>query len=400
MIIYLIVLVFLLLLSFRYDINGNTKNRDLWYKVMLVVFILIAGLRWRLGVDTPNYLGDFYHRYPTLEDFSFDDYGIAKSPFFVLINSIVKSFGGRFYVVQLIQATIVNVLVFKYIKRHSAYIFTCLFFYSFICYFTYNMETMRAGVSIVICLFANDFILDKKWLKGYLLYILALMFHPQTIVMFVLPLMFFMRFNKKGIIVLIMAFFVGRILSEVLQDYLFLFEGDDALERKATMYVDSEKYGEQGGNLNFYIAQIFFPIMFLLFSLLYIKKDNPNSKILKLEPFLMIGITFIIIRASLNIAYRFVDVYKLYFVLFYSELFVTLIVKAKKLDKAVAYARSFAILFPIIFFYLIYTYKDNQKGHRYIPYNSIFERSVNKDQQKKYNKVNSTNYPYIKRNEY
>lgn len=398
--IYIITIIILLLLSFRYDINGKTKNKDFWYNVMLVVFILIAGLRWRLGVDTPNYLGDFYHRYPTFEDFSFDDYGIVKSPFFVLINSIVKSFGGRFYIVQLIQATIVNVLVFKYIKRHSAYIFTCLFFYSFICYFTYNMETMRAGVSIVICLFANDYILDKKWLKGYFLYILALMFHPQTIVMFVMPLMFFMRFDKKGIIVLIMAFFVGRILSEVLQDYLFLFEGDDALERKATMYVDSEKYGEQGGNLNFYIAQIFFPIMFLLFSLLYIKKDNPNSKILKLEPFLMIGITFIIIRASLNIAYRFVDVYKLYFVLFYSELFVTLIVKAKKLDKAVAYARSFAILFPIIFFYLIYTYKDNQKGHRYIPYNSIFERSVNKDQQKKYNKVNSTNYPYIKRNEY
>lgn len=398
--IYIVVLFILLLLSFYYDINGRTKNRDFWYNVMLVVFILIAGLRWRLGVDTPNYLGDFYHRYPTLEDFSIDDYGIAKSPFFVLINSIVKSLGGRFYIVQLIQATIVNVLVFRYIKRHSAYIFTCLFFYSFICYFTYNMETMRAGISIVICLFANDYILDKKWLKGYLLYLLALMFHPQTIVMFVLPLLFFMRFNKKGIILLIMAFFIGRILNEVLHDYLFLFEGDDALERKATMYVDSEKYGEQGGNLNFYIAQIFFPIMFLLFSLFYIKKDNPKSEILKLEPFLMIGIAFIIIRANLNIAYRFVDVYKIYFVFFFSELFVKLIVNAKKLDKAVAYTRSFAILFPIIFFYLIYQYEDQQKGHRYIPYNSIFERRVNKDQQKKYNKVNSTNYPYIKRNEY
>jgi hypothetical protein len=262
------------------------------------------------------------------------------------------------------------------------------------------METMRAGISIAICLFANDYILDKKWIKGYLLYLLALMFHPQTIVMFILPLLFFMRFDKKGIIILIMAFFVGRILNEVLHDYLFLFEGDDALERKATMYVDSEKYGEQGGNLNFYIAQIFFPIIFLLFSLLYLKKDNPNSKIVKFEPFLMIGIVFIIIRASLNIAYRYVDVFKIYFVLFYSDLFVKLIVNAKRLDKAVAYARSFAVLFPIVFFYLIYIYADKRKGHRYIPYNSVFERKVNKEQQKKYNKVNSTSFPYINRNEY
>ena len=52
--IYLIVIILLLLLSFRYDINGKTEGREQCYLAMLVIFILIAGLRWRLGVDTPN----------------------------------------------------------------------------------------------------------------------------------------------------------------------------------------------------------------------------------------------------------------------------------------------------------------------------------------------------------
>ena len=179
--IYLLVIVLLICLSLRYDINGKTKYRDFWYLMMLVVFILIAGLRWRLMVDTPNYIYNFYHVYPSLENFSFEDYPIGKDPFYVLINSLVISLGGRFYVVQLIEATVVNVLVFKYIKRHSSYLFTCLFFYAIMCYMGYSMETMRASLSVVICLYANDYILDKKWIKGYILLFLALMFHAQTI---------------------------------------------------------------------------------------------------------------------------------------------------------------------------------------------------------------------------
>lgn len=369
---------------------------------MLVVFILIAGLRWRLGVDTPNYLGYFYHKYPTLGDFSFDDYGIIKSPLYVLINSIVKTLGGRFYVVQLIHATIVNVLIFKYIKRHSDYIFTCLFFYAIMCYFYFNMEIMRASICIAICLFGNDYILDKKWLKGYFFYTLALLFHPQAIMMFVLPLLFFMKFNKKGILILIGAFLVGMILSATLQDYMFLLEGDEMLENKVSTYTESERYGSQGGNINFYIAIIFLPISFAIYSLLYIKKYAPTDRLLKLEPFLMLGIMFILVRANFEIAYRYMDHFKIYFVLFYSNLFVKLFVNAIRIDKFVAYVRSWAILCPIIFFYLIYTYvlDRTKKNIRYIPYNSVFERNVNKEQQLKYNKTHSTLYPYVVRDEY
>ena len=110
--IYLIVLFLLIILSLRYDIQGKTKNFVFWYRIVLVVFILIAGLRWRLGVDTPNYLENFYYWHPTLDKFSFSEYGLGKDPFYVLINSIVKTLGGRFYIVQLIQASIVNVLIF------------------------------------------------------------------------------------------------------------------------------------------------------------------------------------------------------------------------------------------------------------------------------------------------
>lgn len=397
---YLAVILILLVLSFIYDINGKLQRRDSWYNVMLVIFILIAGLRWRIGVDTPNYLGFFYHVYPTIDKFSFKDYGLFSSPLFALLNSLVKTLGGRFYVIQLIHATFINILIFRYIKKHTAYIFTCLFFYSFICYTTYNMETMRASISIVICLYANDYIIDKKWWKGYMLYALALLFHAQTIVMFVLPLLFFLRLNKWGFMVLLMSFLVGFILSDLLRDYLFLLEGEEELEDSVAKYASSAKYGT-GGGLFHLLAFFVLPTIYLLGTFYYLKNKKSCPNVNRMEPFILTGLVFIMIRTNFEIAYRYVDCFKIYFVILYSEFFVILIKDSRKIDKLLSYVRSTAILFPIIFFHLIYTYIiSDSMWYRYYPYNSIFERNINREQQLEYNRVRFAKFPRINREEY
>ena len=400
--IYISVLILLLFLSIRYDINGKENNKDFWYNVMLVVFILVAGLRWRLGIDTPNYLGNFYHLYPSLENLSVDDLQITSSPLYVLINSVVKSLGGRFYIVQLIHATFVNVLIFKYIRKHSSYIFTCLFFYAITCYTTYNMETMRASMAIVVCLYANDYAMDKKWLKAYSLYIIAVLFHPQSIIFLIFPLFFFLRFNKIGVLLLFIAFFVGKLLSVVLQDYIFLLEGDDALSDKISGYVESDVYGAdiKGGIIYFLLSQAM-PMIYIVLSLLYVKKYRSSSVLSRLEPMVIIGIGLLLIKLNFYIAYRYVDCYKIYFVLFYSELLAGLAIRAKRLDRCLSLARSFAFFSPLILYIIFFNYiSDKGKGYRYIPYTSVFERKIDTHRQKNYNSVNSTKYPTINREEY
>ena len=77
--IYFVVLLLLLILTVRYDINGKTEYRDQWYNAVLVILILIAGLRFRLGVDTVNYIYMFYHDFPSLFDIDID-FLLAISP--------------------------------------------------------------------------------------------------------------------------------------------------------------------------------------------------------------------------------------------------------------------------------------------------------------------------------
>ena len=287
--------------------------------------------------------------------------------------------------VQLIQAAFVNILIFKYIKKHSKNIFTCVFFYFWMGYTGYTMEIMRGSMSIALCLFGNDYIIEKKWFKGYLLYALALCFHAQTIVLFLLPMLFFLRFNKLGILVLIGAYVAGYIIQIKLGGYLELLELSDAISEKAENYAESDTYGKQGGNLNFFIVYIFPKILYGLLSLLYIKKYISASRLLRLEPFLMLGVLFLMVQMSLQIAYRYVDYYMIYFVLFISEFSVEFSKKVS-LSKGLSLLRTFIVLFPFLF---LTTYVKVMKGIRYYPYSSIIERKINLDRENHHNKASA-----------
>lgn len=394
--IYLFVIILLVCLSLRYDINGKTKYRDECYFVMLVIFILIAGLRWRLMVDTPSYIYRFYHNTPDFKDFSFEDYPIGKDPFYVLLNSIVKSLGGRFYVVQLIESAFCNILVFNYIKRHSTYIFTCLFFYAITNYLGLCMETMRASFSIVICLYANDYILNKKWIKGYILYFLALMFHAEAIVLLILPLFFSIKLNIKGVLLMFLAFIFGLFLQNSLGDYVTLLEFSDEIGDKAASYAESDQFGDTKGGLGFFLFSKLPYLVYPLLSLLYVKKHNPNSPILKLEPFIMLGVIFVIIRLNFEIAYRYASYFMVHFLIFYSEFFMGIIHRAKRVDKSVACVKALISFFP--FFFLVGLAKYVRLDTFY-PYSSVIERKIDRKREMRYQHTNKIT-PAANINEY
>ena len=371
---------------------------------MLWVFILVAGLRWRIGIDTPVYLYQYYHEIPTLDNFSWSDYSsITKSPLFVFLESFIKTIGGGFFIVQIIHASIVNVLIFRYLEKHSQYLFTCLFFYTILCYTTYNMEIMRGSLSIVICLYAHDYILDKKWGKGYLLYLLSVMFHAQAIVMLILPLLFFLRFNKVGLVACIIAFVIGGLIMDLFGEYLFLFEADEALATKIERYGNSETYSVQAGNINFYLVQIFPILFYSIFSTMIVKRNSPDNKLLRLEPLVIIGVLFIMIRMNLEIAYRYVDFFKIYFVLFFSESFILLAKGLRTDSKRFALFRSYIIFVPFFLVVFVYNYMFTESySLRYTPYSTVIDREVSREREMMYQRLNVRKkfYPLPNDNEY
>lgn len=374
--IYFIVLIILLFLSFRYDINGKTEGRDQCYMVMLVVFILVAGLRFRVAVDTIAYLYSFYHTIPKLENLDFTRLDTFRSePLWVLLNSAVKSLGGKFYIVQLIQAAIVNVLVFKYVKKHSEYPFLCVTMFYILDYRYFCMMIMRNAVAIVICIFANDYVLEKRWKNAIFLYIVAFFFHYSTALIIVItPFILWLRLNKKGIVVLLSMLVIGKILSSYIEELTTLIVINDTVSGKLDVYVESGKLSTEDNNVNYIIYAVLLPFVYTIASLFYVKKHQLRSNLIKFEPFLMVGLMLVLLRMNIGMLHRFTKLYELYFILFYAQALMIMYKRKGKLMRSVSLARSLLVFFPL-FFLSLAVESGNYR------YGTIIERKIDKKQE-------------------
>ena len=314
--IYVVIFLLLVLLFIRYDFCGRERGRMAWYYALLVLFILMAGLRWRLGSDTPVYMKQFFYETPILWKLQTEDVMSGLKPFWKLLNSIVYTFFGKFYILQLIHAAIVNILFFSYFKKHSRYLFFCILLYFFWLYMTMSMQVMKASFSIAICLYANDYLMDRKWLKSYSLYFLALLFHPQTALLLFMPLFLKLRFNIKGGLFLLISFMAGIAIQKYLADYLFLFEylGDDTIMNKATDYTSA--IVEADNSFLRMVTAVGILICEIL-SIIYVKKRT-TIDISHLEPFLMLGMAATLIQINIELFYRYVQYFNFYFIILFS----------------------------------------------------------------------------------
>lgn len=380
--IYFVVAILLLILVIRYDINERERGRDLWYTIILIILILIAGLRWRLGADTTSYLYHFYHRTPSLRNFSFDEMTIGMNPFWVLLNSIVLSLGGKFYVVQLIHATLINYLLFRYFKKHTKYIFTCVFFYFIWRYFNMNMQEMKSSISVVLCLYGNDYLLEKKRIKGLSLYLIGCLFHFSTLLLLITPLLLFLRFNVKGYIIIALSLVFGYVIQQSFGDYLMYFDFDDQIESKAEIYLE----GAGNSTVN-YLRQgltLIPPIVYAIISAMYLRKQKRCDYILRFEPFVVLGVICEVMTISIPIFYRYYHFYAIYFILFISSFLIIHFKKCTKLSLSTRILHIAIWFFPLFLSISTYFIKSNNYK-MYYPYSSVFNRKVSKEREDRFN---------------
>jgi hypothetical protein len=379
--IYIGILTLLLFLFFRYDFCGKKSGRMACYYAVLVILILLAGLRWRLGSDTPIYMRQFFHETPLLWNLHTEDVMLGLKPFWKLLNSVVYTFFGKFYILQLIHATIVNILFFTYFKKHSQYIFFCVILYFFWLYLNMSMQIMKASFSIAICLFANDYLIERKWIKSYSLYFVALLFHPQTALLLFMPFFLKLRLNTKGSLILFISFITGLAIQHFLGDFLFVFEaiGDDTIMNKASDYTNIIVEADNSFLRMVTSAGI---LICEFLSILYVKKRT-KLDISNIEPFLMLGMATILVQINVELFYRYVFYFSFYFIILFSYIAQYIVNNNRILSRGLLFAKVLMFFLPLLI--CIHANRFFQLT-RYVPYYSIWEMKVDKAREKYYMK--------------
>ena len=384
MFIYIVLFVYLSFLVYKYDVKRKKDvNKRLHYMFSCFILILVAGFRYRIGYDTNNYMESFTKAPSLGELLSGAEY--QGDFMWAYIYGFSKEICDDFFIVQFIQAIIVNCFFFWFMKRHSPKPFVAVFLYFMLEWWNLCFEAMREAIAVSFFLYALDAILSNKGLKVYYLRVWpALLAHTFGFVTLLFPLIKFLNIKKHALIICSLVFFLIFLVKDSMNDLLLLMElttdagletSDMALD-KATKYVDSDIYGESnmsiGGLLSLFVGNIL-PCIYIIMLL------NRHSKVCNQTwvPFVFVYICICVLKTQVPIFYRFLNYFEILVIVAYTNVLFYEKLKIKR-----QLASVFMFLMVLVRMYSL-TSNDVDTTipayYRYVPYNSIFQKDYNKN---------------------
>ena len=383
MFIYIVILIYLLSLFYSYDIKNKDRYSGVHYALACCILIFVAGIRYRIGFDTTVYMNSFNLPYfPRFEDFSwFGDYGADIG--WVFINSIAKTVGGGFYTVQFIQAIIVNVTVFWFIKRHSPKPFMAILLFFIFQWWNYCFEAMRESIAIAFYLIALDALIKENSFRKYYLRVWpAALVHTFGFITFIFPFIKYIKVNKylPIIFIVFLGFFfsISDILNEMVENMSMV---DSMATTKATKYIESDIYGESNLSLMGVVSLVLSRIIPMVY-LVWVLHKSSDAKARTFVPYLICYILVVLLRMQVPIFFRFYNYFEVMMIIAMTQA-----VSLKEEPKSVL--KTSMTWFMIVFMVFIRTYEltkpesdslDEYKTYnRYVPYNSIFTEDYNEE---------------------
>lgn len=371
--IYLLVFIYLLLLSIFFDFFKAKGPKFFLYYLSMIILIVIAGLRWKVGGDSLTYQSRFETLiYPINQYSKINFTEIGWEPGYVLINSLAKSIIPEFWFFQLVHAIFVNVLVFQFFRRYTPYYFTAVLFYSFFYYFYFNMEILREVIPI--CVFARFMfpaLKNREYAKYYTINIILLFFHNSSAILLLLPLLVNFKLDRKGLIILMVS---GGIVMSVFTLFPSVMTFIALTDRMTAKFSDYSKYSL---SIN---GMIYNFIVFALFPYYLIQLNKRYFKELDFEK-LIFPYFFII---SIYITYsgfgRLINYFGLFMLVFFVNT-LYMVMNVKKFNKARLLILSALLIGPIFYKFQYYNpdmskyYKNTTKFNLWYPYSSIFDKT-------------------------
>ncbi len=374
---------------FLHDYKDYKRNKSFWYYVTLYIFILLTGLRYRIGSDTLAYEVAF-NNVPKLSSLTYS-YLMDISDFeigYTVLMSVSKTIFDKFWVFLFLQSIMVNVLIFDFFKKYSTHVFTAILAYYIILYYYVNCEVARQGIALAILLFSWKYFVSRKWIKYIIFVFIASLFHTTACVFIMMPILFVLNlwsFLKPSLLLLIILMlliaFSPFIGQKLLQSLVALSVGGD-VGNKIDFYfsTDKEVIGLGGmTTIAYFVSYICLPFFAL----------RNNKDINDIIHMFMLG-CLINVSVGIPMVYRLSYYFMPFFIVAIANtLFKTKVTKKEEVLLSKRYVNQMVlVLFVFFLSYKTYGYfaqeiSSNLKVYmRFYPYNSIIDKGIDENREK------------------
>lgn len=370
--IYIIPLIFIIISILRFDFNDIKQEGKNTYNFILVILVLIAGLQYRVGSDTPVYMQEFnLSEWSDFKDISIIQLGLRQIGWVVLLN-VVKSVFREFFVLQIILAVFLNYSFGKFFWKYTSKPFSALLIYFFALYLDLSFNVLRQGVSIGFFLLSYDFFIEKKWSKYYMLNACGLLFHSSAVILLFVPLFSILSKGRSYLLAFIlMMLFSGNIIFDSFSSELNALEMNDYV----SSYLNSKTYGLS--ETSFYVASLSsFIKLFILFFIWKFKLFN-----YKLVPFLCLFCLFATLASKIIICGRLMKFFMPFVIIYEIELVYNIVYRYMSHIQKIALIilLMFPLFNPIRQLVQVNPVFNAPNYYQYYPYNSIIDKNIPKE---------------------
>lgn len=201
--------VFLMYLSQAYypttaQLNGPQTGKrhfmlrkaDIFMAAVIVWMTCFSFLRTSYN-DTFNYIS-LWKKAKNINDFLADGtlLDLTGNPFSMLWESFAHTYIGNYHLYFLLPAFLSSFAVIKLLKRYSVNpAFSMLIFFSIGTYIMY-MAAMKQCFAMFFLLLSIPYAEEKKYIRFYILVVIAILFHTHAFMFAILPLLFSKPWGK------------------------------------------------------------------------------------------------------------------------------------------------------------------------------------------------------------
>lgn len=266
--IYLLIFIFIVFCVYFYDIRENNVGKTTSYYFIFLAFVLLSTLRYRVGGDALFY-EDMYEYLPDLSGYflymEHDNY-LNYQPFWILFQAICKSITTEYVFFQFVHSVVFNLSLFYFIKRYTSKPFTYLaILFVSLLYFYFSFEIQRETLAIAVFLFNIKNLEEKRWIPYFLLSLVSFMFHISAIILFVLPLFRYLKFNMTFLYIVLAGSVVVFIFRSVILNFIFSLLFMDVMRERMDIY--SEIEFSALGFLAYYIVRVFLLLPIMIYNI-------------------------------------------------------------------------------------------------------------------------------------
>ena len=196
--------------------TDDTHRERLFTTVLILYLGIFCGLRTWYN-DTVTYIGMYETLTPTLDHFVEDGtHTFASGIGFSFLNSLMKTVGFSTQDFLMSYSVITTACYIRFVRKNTDDFPFAVFLMFTTGFYTFAFAAIKQCMATAICLFALDFLMQKKKVRYILFVLLASLFHPYALVYLLLLFMDFRPLTWKTYLCFIIFITLGFGLNSLL----------------------------------------------------------------------------------------------------------------------------------------------------------------------------------------